>query len=170
MPMMQPVEIDDLLEVRLDDVELDGVHFAGERFSPTVVVRNLCDDVLEGELAVRSHFETTIGRNDAPLMGTEIDLDLPPGESTRRELRLIGAGGAGTTTMMGVQRPEVVTSEDGTTEIEPGDQFMLLASAVFWDRDFYRAQYLWPRRAQYLSLVIALLSAVLAGMILWLSV
>lgn len=169
MATTRTIELDGLLEVEIE-VELGGIHFTDEYFEFALVVRNRSDERLTGTLALVTELETTLGLDRDPIRKELLEIDLPPDETHREPFSGVGMiGGSGTGILLGIHRPEVVDSGDGVTRIEPGDHFLPLASAVFWDRDHYRINYRWPRRAQYVSVLFALLSAVLAGAIVWLS-
>lgn len=169
MPALRTVEIDDLLEVEME-IDLDGVHFTDEHLDATLVLRNRSGERLTGVVRALTELETTMGLDREPIRKIDIDVDLAPGEVHREPAGgVVMVGGSGTGIIAGISTPEVVESTDGATRIEPGETFRPIGSLLVWDREFYRVNYLWPRRAQYVSVVFALLSAVLAGAIVWLS-
>jgi len=170
MGVTRPLRIDDVLEIELSGIDPEGVHFTDEEFDGTLVVRNRSEKRLTGTLEIINELETTMGAGTDPLSNESVEIDLESGET--RELPVGGAGlvgGTGTALMFGVRQPVITETEEDTLEIDGGEQFAPLASLVFWDRDFYRVNYQRPRRAQYLSVAFALLSAVLAGGIVLLS-
>lgn len=170
MAATRTVVIDELLEIDMEGLDLGGVHFTDELFDFDIVVTNRSDERLTGVIEFASELETTLGMDRDPIRKEAFEIDLAPGEVHREPITGAGlVGGSGTGVIAGVLRPDVTESDHGETVIEPGDAFLPLASVVFWDRDFYRINFLWPRRAQYLSVVFALVSVALAGAIVWLS-
>jgi hypothetical protein len=170
MGVTRSLRIDDALEIELTGIDPEGVHFTDEEFDGTLVVRNLSEKRLTGTLEVVNESETTMGAGRDPLSDDSLEIDLGPGETRRLPVGGGGlVGGTGTALIFGVRQPTVTETADGTLEIDSGDRFAPLASLVFWDRDFYRVNSQRPRRAQYLSVAFALLSAVLAGAIVLLS-
>lgn len=170
MATMRTVEVDDLVEFDIEDIELSGVHYTDEQFETVLVVRNLTGHRLTGAVKLQTDTEVTLGLGRDPIRSIEFDIDLQEGEEHREPFGGVGMiGGSGMGVVVSVLRPKAVDSDETTTRIEPGENLLPLVNIVFWDRDFYRANYLWPRRAQYLSVVFALLSAVLAGTIVWLT-
>lgn len=170
MPATQRYEDPGLLEVALEGFDLDTVQFTDEHFSAELVVRNLSDRRLEGTLELVNESERTLGADGVSLVDSSMPIELDPGEVHREPVG--GAGlvaGTGSAVLVGIHRPAVAEETETTVTLEPGSTFAPLASLVFWDRDYYRVNHLWPRRAQYVSVAIALLSAVLAGMVVWLS-
>lgn len=170
MAAMQTFTIENVLDVRLEGLELDTVQFTDETFEAELVIESRSDERLTGTLELVNESELTLGSDRSPLNTSTLAIDLEPGETVRVPAGGTGlVGGTGTAILVGISKPQIHTGEGGSHKIEPGDDFVPLASLVFWDRSFYRANYLWPRRAQYLSVAIAILSAVLAGMIVMVS-
>lgn len=170
MPATQIYEKDGIVEISLEDLDLDTVQFTDETFEADLVLRNLSEKHLTGEIELANESEQTLGKDRPPLTSSRVELDIEPGETRREPAGGAGiVGGTGTSIMVGITEPAITDSDEHTIEIDPGETFVPLASMIFWDREFYRVNHLWPRRAQYLSVVIAILSAVLAGMIVWLT-
>lgn len=170
MPATQTYTKDGIVETSLENLDLDTVQFTDETFEADLVVRNLSEKRLTGTIEVANESEQTLGGDREPLNTSTVDIDLEPGGS--RRVSAGGAGivaGTGSAILVGINEPTVTDSTDQSIRVEPGETFVPLASMVFWDREFYRVNHLWPRRAQYLSVAIALLSAALAGMIVWLT-
>ncbi|MFB6360091.1 MAG: hypothetical protein ABEH59_02090 [Halobacteriales archaeon] len=171
MPATQTYRKDGIIETTLEDLDLNTVQFTDETFDAELVIRNLSDKHLTGVVELANESEQTLGGKRESLTTSRIDLDLQPGETLRKRAGGTGiVGGTGTAVIVGIADPIIAESDEHAIAIEPGEAFVPLASMVFWDREFYRVNYLWPRRAQYLSVAIALLSAVLAGIIVWLTV
>jgi hypothetical protein len=171
MATLRTVQFDDILEFEVEDVDLSGVHFTDEEFDGALSVRNISGDQVTGTLELQSDTESTIGLDQDPIRSIEFEIDLEPGEVHREPFGGVGmVGGSGTGLIVSVRSPEVVHSDGQNIVIEPSVNLLPLANVVFWDREFYRANYVWPRRAQYLSVVFALLSALLAGTIVWISI
>ncbi len=171
MGTKRTIEREGLLSVEIEGVDVEGVHFTDQQFEYDLVCQNLSDEHLTGSIELQNHLETTLGDYERPIFRREIDLDLPRGESHRETVQVVGmVGGAGTAVIGGTAQPVVADEDAGHIEVAPGEAFLPLFSTVFWDREFYRANYLWPRRAQYLSVVFALLSVILVGMVVLLNV
>lgn len=171
MPATHAYEEPDLLRVEVADLGLGPVQFTDERFDGELVVENLSDQRLTGTIELANESEQTFGADRRPLAASTVDISLDPGETSRIPIGGVGiVAGTGSAILVGINRPTVAEDEDDQLVIEPGSRFIPLASLVFWDRDFYRVNYRWPRRAQYISVAIAFLSAILAGMVIWLSV
>lgn len=171
MATIRTVTVEDLLEIEVEDIQLEGVHFTDEQFDATLAVRNLSDDTVTGEMKLQTDTETTIGLDRDPIRSIAFDVDIAAGDVHREPFGGVGMiGGAGMGTILSVLRPTIVDTDGNGTRIEPGENPLPLVNVVFWDRDFYRANFLWPRRAQYLAVIFALLSAVLAGTLVWLSI
>lgn len=169
MTATQTFQREDQLEIELEGVDLDTVHFTGDTFDGELVVRNLSDKQLTGTIEFANETERTFG-SDQSLSTMQGEIDIEPCGTQREPVTgSVFFGGTGTEFLWGIKEPTVAESDEETVVVEPGDDFVALASMVFWDRDFYRVNHVWPRRAQYLSVVVAFLSAVLAGMIVWLS-
>jgi hypothetical protein len=170
MGVMRPLTIDDVLEVEITGIAVDGVQFTDDTFDGELVVRNRGDERLAGTIEIVNESETTLGSDRGSLARETVEVDLDPGGTRRIPVGGAGlVGGTGTAVLVGVAEPEIGDPDDGTRRITPGDRFAPLASMVFWDRDFYRVNYQRPRRAQYLSVAFALLSALLAGVIVLVS-
>lgn len=171
MPATQPFEAPGVISVAIEGLDLDTVQFTDEAFDAELVVTNESDRRLEGRIELVNESEQTLGGDREPLTASTLEIDLAPGETERTPVGGTGlVAGTGSAILVGVQQPITAAEDDERVVIEPGEHFVPLASLVFWDRDFYRVNYRWPRRAQYVSVAIALLSAVLAGMVVWLSV
>lgn len=172
MAVIRTVTVEEALEIGLEDPDLGGVHFTDELFEEVVTVGNVSDRPVTGTIEMQINTERTLGLRTDPIRTMSFDVDLAPGETHREPLVGVGmVGGAGVGLIVGVLSPEIVENPDtGRTAVTPGEDLIPLVNIVFWDRDFYRANYIWPRRAQYLSVAIAVLSAVLAGTIVWLSI
>ena len=170
MGVVRPLTVDDVLEITITGIDFEGVQFTDDTFEGELVIRNLSDTRLSGTLVVINESELTLGSDRAPLKRERIEMDLGPHETRRLPAGGAGlVGGTGTAILVGVTEPNITETEDGTLRITPGDTFAPIASMVFWDRDFYRVNYQRPRRAQYLSVVFAVLSAILAGAIVLIS-
>ena len=170
MAVTRPLTIEDVLEIEVQDLELDGVQFTDDTFEGELVIRNLSDQRITGHIEFVNESELTLGSDRDPLKEDSVEITLEPRETRRTPVGGAGiVGGTGTAILIGVTEPTISESDDGTLHIEPGDVFAPLASMVFWDRDFYRVNYQRPRRAQYLSVVFAVLSALLAGVIVLLT-
>ena len=171
MAVVRTAEIDGILEIGIEDPDLSGVHFTDESFDEVVSVRNISENRVTGTIELQSDTEQTLGLGHEPIRTITFEIDLEPGEIQREPLAGVGmVGGSGTGLIVGISSPEIVDDhEESHITVEPGDNLVPLVNIVFWDREFYRANYIWPRRAQYLSVAIALLSAVLAGMVVWLT-
>lgn len=169
MGVTRELTIDDTLRIEVRGVDFDGIQFTDEVFEGEVVVTNTSDRPVTGQLTLVQETNQTLGLDKAPMSQVDIDLDLGPGE--QRVDPVSGNGlvaGSGSPILIGVEPPELDREGDAIT-LESGAGFAPIASLVFWDRDLYRVNHLWPRRAQYVSVVFALLSALFAALTVFLS-
>lgn len=170
MPASRAIEIEGLLSAEVEGLDFDRqAFFTDEEFEYDLRITNESDRRLTGRIDYVGNTEQTVGLGRPPMSRWEIDIDLPPGETHLEPLYGVGlVGGSGLGVISGIRQPEVIDETEDETIIEPGDTFRPLLSIIFWDREFYRINYLRPRRAQYVGALFGLLSAVFAGIVIML--
>lgn len=168
MPTTRTYELDDLISAELHGIdETRQAYFTDEDFEMTLELTNESDKHLTGEVAWVSNTEGTVGKGTPPLDRVDIDVDLSPGETHHHPMNALGiTTGSGTGLVVGMRSPNIVETRDDEVVIEPGDRILPMGSIIFWDREFYRVNYLRPRRAQYIAAMFGLLSAVFAGIVI----
>lgn len=170
MAVVRPFQMEDVLEVELQFADLGEVQFTDEEFEGTLVVTNHSEKRLSGTLELSNETDRTLLGEQQSLSTIQLEVDLEPGETLSRDVDadpLIA--GTGTPVIITVAVPELEETDEAI-RIEPGETFASIASLVFWDREFYNLNYRRPRQAQYLSVVFAVLSTVLAATIVLISI
>lgn len=140
-----------------------SVYFMDE--SPTFLLRvkNIGDIPTEGSTWARMNFDDSERDYED---GTHLNLDcaLDPGESTdfTYNLDMLSYQGTAAIRIDTVR----VRERDNTAELSTlsGSRSRRIYTCMVYDRDYYRVNYLWPRRAQYIAAVLSVL-IVLTGIL-----
>lgn len=162
---------DDSEALRIEvEPEEDGrdIYFTDQRPRFTYVIENV------SEKPVRGQISWFIGRGTGKIEhvqdGRE-NVDIDPGETHEIEVQsqLLSFQCSG---VVGVRSSTSNESDDeielnrpaGLSENVRSQNLIPLYSFTIWDEEFYSANYRWPRRAQYVSAVLAVLIVLVGTM------
>lgn len=171
MPAQQTYNKEDGLEIRVIDDDLErrrSVYFTNQSPSFNIRIKNTSDKRIEGDTYTRLSFERS---PDDFEDGTHhrIEFDLNPGEKQDFEHKLdmlSYQGGAALTV-------DEVHARDRDDHIEvntrAGTRLFRLYTFMIYDREYYKLNYLRPRRAQYISAILAVLIILVGVIQIWAS-
>jgi hypothetical protein len=165
MPAKQTVPITKSSDASVDmltvDVEGDlrpwqSVYFTDQNPEFKVRVTNISDEVIKGPVRARVQFDESNREYESPV--ETINCELDPGESEIGVLEpdIMSYQGHGA---VRIDRARVSSSRDESHhEITSRSGSGARAyTFMVYDRDYYRLNYLWPRRAQYAAAVLSVL-------------
>lgn len=165
MPAKTPYRIgvtqdnEDVLEIRLTKEDLEpnrSVYFMDQSPEFEVVVENIGEKRIEGATYLRFSFTES---NSEPESGThkrlEIELEAGEKESFSHRIDMLPYQG---TAALAIDRPRIRDCDD-RFEISRMSSSNLerLYTFMVYDRDYYKMNYLWPRRAQYIAAFLSVL-------------
>lgn len=133
-----------------------NVYFTDQSPTFTVVVENTGDQrIINGETFVRLSFTESPNSSERET-SEQIRFDLDPGETTRFKHK---------TEMLPYQGTAAITVD--TIQLSQNDDYIKvlrsrntpyrLYTFMVYDRDYYKVNYLWPRRTQYVAAVLSIL-------------
>ncbi|WP_247005064.1 hypothetical protein [Halosolutus gelatinilyticus] len=168
MPANAPYTVtkgDDVLEIELISEDLESrrnVYFTDQ--SPVFEIRaeNISNRPVEGSTTLRFSFEESENKIENGV-ATKIELDLEPGESktVTHQIRMLPYQGTAAVT---VRRCRVRDQEDRIELQRISNRYKRIYTFMVYDRDYYKVNYLWPRRAQYIAAFLSVL-IVLVGIL-----
>jgi hypothetical protein len=170
MPAKKQMLVADKLKIDIIVENEASVYFTDDEVRFDLEIQNQTDDRVIGEL------NWFLGRGNGTIDHTNnrhrsFGIDVPAGGTTRQEGLSTGLLTHQSNALIGVSQPNRIdSSRNGVTELsEPqtaaGDMYYQEGySFTVWDREFYRLNYIYPRRAQYASVTLAVL-IVLVGII-----
>ena len=117
---------------------------------------------MEGETIGRITFEEG-GTAAEQWNHTRVSLDLDPGERQQSGLKMDMLPFQGSAAIC--VNPVIIRESSGVKEISRSrSNLYRLYTFMVYDRDYYRVNYLWPRRAQYTSATLAVI-IILVGLV-----
>lgn len=151
----------DILEIKLEpqgDLKLEpggdpDKYFTDERLTFTLHIENISDKKVQADLI----FLFKLNRRSQEFSVNE---EVEPGDTLNEEfttelLALQDSGYISVVSNCGVNEQEDKIEIDTTGGNMPPNH--PLYTFTVWDREFYRSDYVWPRRAQYISALLSLL-------------
>ncbi|MGQ3723443.1 hypothetical protein [Natrialba aegyptia] len=156
---------DDILEIELISEDLEprrNVYFTDQSPKFEIHAKNIGDKPIEGRTTLRFSFEESDNKIENGVV-TVLELDIDPGESktVTHQIRMLPYQGTAAVT---VRKCRARDKEDHIELRKMSNHYERIYTFMVYDRNYYKVNYLWPRRAQYLAAFLSVL-IVLVGVL-----